>query len=103
MDDSRNREYRGHERSAAVRMCLERRDCHPGLMVPFEQDVRACFTLGSRGSDLVVVAIWRPESDLNVVRYGGAQRLLEAFLSTMNVWPALASAQLNEMVASPSP
>jgi hypothetical protein len=74
-----------HDR--AVSLCLERRDCHPGLLVPFDEDVLAFFTNGSPGSDLVVVAVWRPESDPSVRQYGGSRRLLEAFLSTMCVWP----------------
>ncbi len=71
----------------AVPLCLERRDCHPGLLVPFDEDVLAFFTNGSPGSDLVVVAVWRPESDPSVLQYGGSRRLLEGFLSTMCVWP----------------
>lgn len=68
----------------AVPMCLERRDCHPAVLVPFENDVRAFFIGGGR--DMTVVAVWRPESDPSVTRFGGARQLLEAFLSTTNVF-----------------
>lgn len=72
----------------AVELCLEKRDCHPGLLVPFESDVQAFFSGGDYASDaMTVVVVWRPESDASVVPYGGAQRLLEAFLSTMDVRP----------------
>ena len=73
----------------AVELCLEKRDCHPGLLVPFENDNQAFFSGGIYAADaMTIVAVWRPESDASVVPYGGAQRLLEAFLSTMEVWPA---------------
>ncbi len=49
----------------AVPLCLERRDCHPGLLVPFEEDVLAFFTNGAPGSDLIIVAVWRPEIGSN--------------------------------------
>ena len=74
-----------HDR--AVPLCLERRDCHPGLLVPFDEDVKAFFTNGAPGEDMTVVVVWRPETDLSVRMYGGARKLLEAFLSTMCVWP----------------
>jgi hypothetical protein len=75
-----------HDR--AVPLCVEARDCHPGLLVPFEGDVQAFFTGGIYGDTMVVVAVWWGESDPAVAPYGGARRLLEAFLSTMQVWPA---------------
>lgn len=37
---------------------------------------------------MTIVAVWQGESAPSVAPYGGAQRLLEAFLSTMAVWPA---------------
>jgi hypothetical protein len=73
----------------AVELCLEKWDCHPGLLVPFENDVQAFFSGGIYSQDaMTVVAVWRRESSRFVERYGGAQRLLEAFLSTMEVWPS---------------
>jgi hypothetical protein len=73
----------------AVELCLEKRDCHPGLLVPFKDDVQAFFSGGMYDADaMTVVAVWCSESDSSVVTYGGAQRLLEGFLSTMKVWPA---------------
>lgn len=75
-----------HDR--VVPLCIEKRDCHPALLVPFADDVQA-FGFGGVLPDgmMLVVTIARGESDPNVAPYGGATRLLEAFLSTMNVWP----------------
>jgi len=73
----------------AIALCLEKWDCHPGLLVPFRDDVQAFFSGGIYDADtMTVVAVWRGESAPAVARYGGAQRLLEGFLSTMEVWPA---------------
>lgn len=73
----------------AVGLCLEKYDCHPGLLVPFRNDVQAFFGGGIYDARaLTVVAVWRGESSPAVAPYGGSQRLLEAFLSTMKVWPA---------------
>lgn len=73
----------------AVELCLEKWDCHPGLLVPFKHDVQAFFSGGIYSQDaMTVVAVWKPESSPDVEQYGGAQRLLEAFLSTMQVWPS---------------
>lgn len=71
----------------AVPLCLEWRDCHPGLLLAFKDDVQAFFTNGSPGTPMVVVAVWWGESAPAVAPYGGSRRLLEAFLSTMCVWP----------------
>ena len=65
----------------AVPLCNERWDCHPGLLVPFHHDVQAFFTGGNHQQQMVVVAVWRPES-------WNSRELLEAFLSTMDVCPA---------------
>jgi hypothetical protein len=73
----------------AVQLCNESRDCHPGLLVPFENDVHAFFTGGNYAGKMVVVVVWRPESDPSVAKYGGSRQLLEAFLSTMDVCPRL--------------
>jgi hypothetical protein len=74
-----------HDR--AVPLCLERRDCHPGLLVPFTDEVQAFFTNGAPGEKMVVVAVWRPESEPYVAQFGGPRGLLEGILSTMCVWP----------------
>jgi hypothetical protein len=74
-----------HDR--AVQLCLERRDCHPGLLVPFESEVKAFYTGGGSDGQMVMVAVWWGESEPAVAPYGGSRRLLEAFLSTMCVWP----------------
>jgi hypothetical protein len=74
-------------RDRAVPLCVELRDCHPGLLVRFVTgDIQAFFTGGDAGDQMVVLAIWRPESDASTAKYGGSQRLLEGFLSTMGVW-----------------
>jgi hypothetical protein len=74
---------------SAVELCLEKWDCHPGLLVPFSTDVQAFFTGGFYDPGVMtVVAVWWGESASAVAPYGGSQRLLEAFLSTMAVWPA---------------
>ncbi len=73
----------------AVELCLERRDCHPGLLVPFQDNVQAFFSGGIYDADAVtVVTVWRAQSAPATTPYGGSQRLLEGFLSTMRVWPA---------------
>ena len=83
----------------AVELCLERRDCHPGLLVPFEDDVQAFFSGGIYATGaMTVVTVWRAESAAAVARYGGAQRLLEAFLSTMEVWPASTPTQAAALI-----
>jgi hypothetical protein len=76
-----------------VPMCVELRDCHAGaVVVPFETEVQA-FILGGDGDDdgdsdqMIVVSVWRAETDRAVAPYGGSRALLEAFLQTMNVWP----------------
>ena len=75
----------------AVPLCLEKWDCHPALLVPFQDDVQAFFTNGGEGAPMTIVAVWRGPSDPSTARYGGSRRLLEAFLSTMDVLPAVMS------------
>jgi len=75
-----------HDR--AVALCIERRDCHFSLLVPFDDDVQAFLSGGVYPSDcMTVVAVWRGQGDPTVATYGGSRQLLEAFLSTMSVWP----------------
>lgn len=72
----------------AVPLCVEARDCHPGLLVPFHNEVQAFFSGGIYSDqDMTIVAVLRNESHRTVESYGGAQAILEAFLSTMQVWP----------------
>ena len=68
----------------AVPMCLEKRDCHPAVLVPFDQEVQAFFIGGGR--PMTVVAVSRPEGYPLDTPFGGSTRLLEAFLSTTNVF-----------------
>jgi hypothetical protein len=66
-----------------VPMCVERRDCHYAVLVPFQQDVQL-FAQGPGEGEVTVAAVWRPEGSPSVAEFGGARRLLEAFLSTWN-------------------
>lgn len=70
----------------AVAMCIESRDCHPAVLVPFDEGT-AAFLFGGIFEDSQVIAIWRPESDPDVAPYGGARKLLEAYLATVDVYP----------------
>ena len=73
----------------AVRLCNGRQACQPGLLVPFEEDVQAFLTGGRHSGRIVAVASWRPP-DYRVVgtdTSGTSTEILEAFLSTMDVWP----------------
>ena len=72
----------------AEHLCVEIRDCHPGLLVPFENGVQAFFFGGvSEEGGMTVVSVWWDERAAATAKYGGSKRLLEAFISTMNVWP----------------
>jgi hypothetical protein len=66
-------------RAVAVSM-----DGHAGLLVPFTDDVQAFILVDNR---MYVVAEWRPNSDGTVATYGGGQRLVEDYLSTMRLLP----------------
>jgi hypothetical protein len=68
-----------------VRLCHEP-DCHPGLLVPASSDVHAFFTGGAHRERMIVVRVGRP-ADPNAGDYGAAREVLEALLSTMDVWP----------------
>ncbi|MBK8460515.1 MAG: hypothetical protein IPL43_10335 [Micropruina sp.] len=72
----------------AVPLC-NGRDCHPGLLVGVDDGfVEAFFTGGQHKGQIVGVEVGLPESAENVAKYGGARRLLEGFLFTMDVCPA---------------
>ncbi len=52
------------------------------MLVPFKTEVMAFFGGGIYNQEaMTVVTVWRGESDPSVARYGGAQRLLEGYLS----------------------
>lgn len=59
-------------------------DGHTGSLVPFEADVQAFFLVDDR---IYAIACWRPELDFSVYPYSGSQRLVETFLSTMDLLP----------------
>ncbi|MFD3443351.1 hypothetical protein ACFDTO_01970 [Microbacteriaceae bacterium 4G12] len=67
-----------------VPLCIERRDCHPALLVPFREGT-AAFVSGGIFPKPRVFAVWRPEGDPAVAQYGGAQAILEAYLLTVGV------------------
>jgi hypothetical protein len=70
----------------AVELCVGEQDCDSGLLVPFMHDVQAFFTGGPYDGRLVVVTVWRNDSNMTVqAQYGTFQKLLEGFLSTMDV------------------
>lgn len=73
-----------HER--VVPMCIEKRDCHPALIVPFKEDVQFFGHGGVLPEGMTVVAVWRPDTSSTTSSYGGSVRLLQALLSTMDVW-----------------
>lgn len=70
----------------AVHLCIEKRDCHPALLVPFEEGTVA-FVAGGIFPEAQVIAVWHAESDPQLAQYGGAQALLEAYLLTVGVCP----------------
>jgi len=70
----------------AVDMCIERRDCHPALLVPFDQGT-AAFVSGGNFVHPMIIAVWRAESDPALAQYGGARELLESYLVTVEVFP----------------
>ena len=74
----------------AVAICIENRDCHPAVLVPFDEGT-AAFLFGGNFQDSQVIAVWRPESDPDVAQYGGARALLEAYLLTVDVYPGRSS------------
>jgi hypothetical protein len=68
----------------AIPMCRERRDCHPdAVIVPFDEDTVAFF-VGAEDA-LTIAHVPRGDADPAAAQYGGAIRLLQAFLETMNV------------------
>ena len=64
-------------------LCIEYRDCHPALLTHFRDDVQAFLPGQADGDRMVIVSVWRADADPAVASYGGAQNLLEAFLTTM--------------------
>jgi hypothetical protein len=70
-----------------VPLCLEKADCHPGLLVSFDDSVQAFFSAGIYDPDeMVVMSVWGDDADPALARYGGREAILEAFLSAMMVW-----------------
>ena len=63
----------------SIPMCRERADCHPALVVPFDDDVFGYF-LGNQ-----VAVVWRADDAPDAAGYGGAINVLKAFLESRNV------------------
>lgn len=59
-------------------------DGHAGLLVQFTGDTQAFSLIDNR---IYAVAVWEPNSDPRTAPYGGAVRLLEAYLSTVRLLP----------------
>ncbi len=59
-------------------------DGYPGSLLRSQDDIQAFILVGDR---MYVAAVWEPDSDPRVAPYGGATRLLEAYLSTMHLLP----------------
>ena len=70
----------------AAALCIERRDCHPAVLVPFEQGTIA-FVAGGVFPEPQVIAVWRPAADPDLEAFGGARKLLEDYLLTVDVYP----------------
>ena len=70
----------------AVPLCIEKWDCHPALLVEFDEGPVA-FVSGGIFPEPRVIAIWHPESDPQLQPYGGARKLLEAYLLSVGVCP----------------
>ena len=70
----------------AAALCIERRDCHPAVLVPFEEGTVA-FVAGGVFPEPQVIAVWRPATDPELAPFGGARELLEAYLLTVDVYP----------------
>ena len=71
----------------AAPLCIERRDCHPAVLVPFEEGTVA-FVAGGVFPEPQVIAVWRPATAPELARFGGARKLLEAYLLTVDVHPS---------------
>lgn len=77
------------------RSVAESLDGHAGVLVPFTNDVHSFFLINNR---MYVVAEWRPNADRTVSIFGGGQKLVENYLSTMHLLPGGPAAS-----ASPRP
>ncbi|SOC55428.1 hypothetical protein [Ornithinimicrobium cerasi] len=70
----------------AIELCVGAQECHPGLLVAFSTDVQAFLAGRPDDGRLVVASVWRNDGNITVQqRYGSFTRLLEGFLSTMDV------------------
>ncbi len=59
-------------------------DGQAGRLVEFTTDTQAFIPVGDR---LYIVACWRRANDASVLPYGGADRIVEAYLSTIRLLP----------------
>ncbi|MEV4688685.1 hypothetical protein [Microbacterium sp. LWH3-1.2] len=70
----------------AVRLCIERVDCHPALPVPFNEGT-AAFVSGGRFTVPIVYAVWLSEEDPLLAPFGSTRSLLQSYLLTVGVCP----------------
>ncbi len=68
----------------AVPLCIERVDCHPALLVPFNEGT-AAFVSGGRFTVPIVYAVWLAEEDPRLAPFGSTRNLLEGYLRTIGV------------------
>jgi hypothetical protein len=59
-------------------------DGHPGSLVTFDDVPHALFLVDGR---IYAIACWRADDDPTVLKYSGSKRLVEAFVSTMDLLP----------------
>ena len=71
----------------AAPLCIERRDCHPAVLVPFEEGT-AAFVAGGVFPEPRVIAVWRPATDPELAPFGGARKILEEYLLSVDVYPS---------------
>ena len=70
----------------AVPLCIEKWDCHPAVLVEFDEGPVA-FVSGGIFPEPRVIAVWRAEFDPELQPYGGARKLLEMYLLSVGVCP----------------
>ena len=59
-------------------------DGHPGSLVTFDDVPHAIFLVDGR---IYAIACWLADDDPTVLKYSGSKRLVEAFVSTMDLLP----------------
>jgi hypothetical protein len=65
------------------------------VVSPFDREMQAFWFSAGK---ITVVTVWRAANDPSVARYGGGRQLIQAFLSTMCVWPEDAIPPVNQAI-----